>query len=161
MTVHSPVCVVRTHTLLPHRSGCYSSFVQWLVASFLTWHSLHGKPAMWFLTKRQPHASTLSCHSSLSITNLFSFFKYFFYFFVFFLIQYSRSHSMLDIGSELSCSHAKKRIYYNMKKLFYNLFLFPFFKICHFWNPTESEPFSYCRIVSEVAHVTKIAQFFR
>ena len=84
-----------------------------------------------------------------------------FYFFVFFLIQYSRSHSMLDIGSELSCSHAKKRIYYNMKKLFYNLFLFPLFKICHFWNPTESEPFSYYRIVSEVAHVTKIAQFFR
>ena len=160
MTVHSPVCVVRTHTLLPFFIGCYW-FVQWLVASFLTWHSLHGKPAMWFLTKRQPHASTLSCHSSLSITNLFSFFKYFFYFFVFFLIQYSRSHSMLDIGSELSCSHAKKRIYYNMKKLFYNLFLFPFFKICHFWNPTESEPFSYCRIVSEVAHVTKIAQFFR
>ena len=46
MTVHSPVCVVRTHTLLPHRSGCYSSFVQWLVASFLTWHSLHGKPVI-------------------------------------------------------------------------------------------------------------------
>ena len=35
-----------THTLLPHLSGCYSSFVQWLVASFLTWHSLHGKPVI-------------------------------------------------------------------------------------------------------------------
>ena len=166
VTVHSPVCVVRNSHVVSYLYPLSVSsnqlwFVQWLVASFLTWHSLHGKPAMWFLTKRQPHASTLSCHSSLSITNLFSFFKYFFYFFVFFLIQYSRSHSMLDIGSELSCSHVKKRIYYNMKKLFCNLFLFPFFKTCHFWNPTESEPFSYCRIVSEVAHVTKIAQFFR
>lgn len=66
---------------------------------------------------------------------------------------------MLDIGSELSCSHVKKSIYYNMKKLFCNLFLFPFFKTCHFWNPTESEPFSYCRIVSEVAHVTKSHNF--
>ena len=47
MTVHSSVCV-----LLQNATRCFCLFyrhllpVQWLVVSFLTWHSLHGKPAI-------------------------------------------------------------------------------------------------------------------
>ena len=55
MTVHSPVCVLNAHA-----SNHYTSFpvwpdilsVQWLVVSFLTWHSLHGKPATRAATSR-------------------------------------------------------------------------------------------------------------
>ena len=57
-------------------------FVQWLVASFLTWHSLHGKPApAYSFAGQQPRASLLSCHSSLSISERVQNCKYFFCFF--------------------------------------------------------------------------------
>ena len=50
VTVHSPVCVVRNSHVVSYFSLVVISnqlwFVQWLVASFLTWHSLHGKPVI-------------------------------------------------------------------------------------------------------------------
>ena len=84
MTVHSPVCVPTlnsNNTLFPWL--CMDSyFVQWLVASFLTWHSLHGKPApAYSFAGQQPRASLLSCHSSLSISERVQNCKYFFCFF--------------------------------------------------------------------------------
>ena len=41
-------------------------------------------------------------------------------------------HKLIDQSAGKIIETVKKSIYYNMKKLFCNLFLFPFFKTCHF-----------------------------
>ena len=85
VTVHSPVCVVRTSHVVSYSCQADSNqlwYVQWLVASFLTWHSLHGKPTIILssnLTLHSYHVTAFIVYRiQVNISSLFFQILYFF-----------------------------------------------------------------------------------
>ena len=78
MTVHSPVCVTKIYTrrFLPCEGQF--QFVQWLVASLLTWHSLHRKTRA---TRGNLTLHRYQCHNEIHYIGKLCILQVLFYFF--------------------------------------------------------------------------------
>ena len=84
MTVHSPVCVIK----LSHVVTVFHRLLLIRTVTCRQFPNLTFAPRNTCYVKQQPHASSLSCHSSLSIQDIFLVLQLFFTFFSIFLLYF-------------------------------------------------------------------------